>query len=364
MLAILAAAKPPILTPYYSIILWVFIIEAILVILLGSMGIGMQWYLRKQRERNQSKRTHFKQLLMQYTEKNETALGKSFLSSFRGEIPWLLSAISDVNQSIDPEKVGSAWEKVRQNIGENILLPKGRKLAFRRRWTQQLTAVRCFAMYPKVEDETPILHLLKQKVPIIKFTAAHAAARLGTPKAFEALLEAMNQATHYLRQPYIDALRKSGDKAYQYLEHKLETETNPLVRVSCLEVLSDRMNEHIARLLEPDLKSPHKNLKIAAARALGHYPDFSSTEALLPLLSDPAWEVKAISARSLGYIKASRAVKELAATCQDPTWWVRMNAALALKRIGSVGIEKLEALRPETDRFAYEIAQYVLALPE
>lgn len=349
------AVTPPILTPYYDLILWVLIIEAVIVLIAGVVGVGIQWYLKKQRERYERQHSKLKKMIFLSLEEENHPL---ILSKNLRKVSLLLPTLLEVGKG----REDNAWKNLQTNIQENHLLPLARKLAFSRLWTRQFKAVRCFAIStPHVEDEKAILHLLKSKIPIIRYSAAYVAAQLGTPTAFNAILEAMNHSTRYMRSPFLDALRK-GTNTYSYLEQRLETETDPHTRVSCLELLADKMNYHILKLLEPDLQSEHKNLKIAAIRALGHFEDSSSTELLMPLLKAPEWEVKAIAARSLGYLKSMEAIPQLVDLCTDSVWWVRMNAALSLKRMGERGIEKLKAIKPEPDRFAYDIANYVLTL--
>lgn len=360
---IIISVAIPVLTPFYFIIKWVMIVEILLVVLLGITGIVIGLYLKQKHERTKAIQTKIRDLLLLAVEQ-DSSFDISMLGRGAFRINHLLPAMSEVDQILDKEKVGKSWGALQESILEKYLLPYARKHAFSYRWTKRLKAARCFAIMPKVEDETAILHLLKQKIPILKYTAAQAAGKLATPRAMDAILEIMKESTHHLRFHLNKALKRGREKVFHLLEKKLETETNFFTRVSCVEVLMGKMNARIAKLLEPDLHSPHKNLKITAIRALGHFQDPRAIELLIPLLSDPEWEVRAIVARSLGYLHAEEAVKELAQLCRDQTWWVRMNAALALKRMGKRGIAELKAQKAEIDRFAYAIAQYVLALQE
>jgi hypothetical protein len=354
----LLAAVPPILTPYYRIVFWVTIIEMFLVIIFGALGVAFQWFLKRQRERSKMARTRIQKILVLASEK-DTPFDLNTLAE--SKLNYLLPAVLAMNTL---DSVGPRWNKIQETLQEKYLLPMARKLTYQHRWTKKLKAIRCFAMAPQVEDEKYVLHLLQQKIPIIKYAAAHVAGHLATPNTLNAILEEMNHATHYLRHPFHDALRRGGEGSYQYLKKRFETEKNPFTRVSMLEVLADKMDDVIVNLLEPDLQSEHKNLKISAIKALGHYQSAKSIQLLLKQLDSQEWEVRALAARSLGYLRAQEAVDQLSKLCGDKTWWVRMNAALALKRIGPSGLSRLRGLKSEEDRYAYEISQYVLSLQE
>ncbi|QLH42384.1 MAG: HEAT repeat domain-containing protein [Coxiellaceae bacterium] len=78
------------------------------------------------------------------------------------------------------------------------------------------------------------------------------------------------------------------------------------------------------------------------------------------MISDNLWQVRAIAVTQLGKIGSAAVVKYLAESLHDKSWWVRINAANALKDIGEVGINVLQNVDPEIDRYAYEVSQHVL----
>lgn len=82
------------------------------------------------------------------------------------------------------------------------------------------------------------------------------------------------------------------------------------------------------------------------------------------LLGDAAWQVRAQSAAGLGATGAVRAAESLRSALNDKSWWVRLRAALSLRRLGPVGAEILRRVTPEEDRYAYEMARYILGLDD
>lgn len=347
---------PPLLSPYYSIVKWVLIIEFIIVGCLGIYGL----VYKKIHER-----------LLQRKKKIEAGLKKALLDCVQKKgrwenlhLPahWLnISYLIPVIIEIDAEIKDIHWEEIKKSIFDTTLFPKARKLTDAFRWSKRIQAIRCFSLFPDKSNEPYILRLLKDSIPIVKYTAAYCAAELGTAQSTNAIIDEMNLANRFLRHPFRDSILKGDPEDFTYIEKRLEKDEDPYIRVSCLELISHQMNHHAAELAARDLYAPHKNLRLAAIRALGHYPQ-ASPSLLIPLLKDPEWEIRSIAARALGYLKVHEAIPELAALLKDPAWWVRMNAALALKRIGKEGEKVLEIQDPKENNNAYEIAQYVLPL--
>lgn len=348
---------PPILTPFYHIVFVTLVIEMILLILLGLIGIGIQWYLIKRRKKQ--KRVQ-QELVSKFSQQlsNKTPFSPHAFTKKELDLSNLLPVLSNFKNET------KEWRELKEGLSQSFLLPKARKFAHFPHWIYKLKAIRCFALAPNVEDEKSVLHLLKHKRPIIKIVAAHVAAQIGTDRAISAILDEMNQSSHYLRIPFRNALSKSSERVLSYLEKRLHHEKDPYIRVSCIEVLTDHMDEQVVKAIENDLASEHKNLKISAIRALGHYKSAHSIHLLIPLLKDRDWEVQAVTARSLGYLKANQAIEKLSELCSHEVWLVRMNAALALKRMGPSGIRILKTMNQKEDPFAFETAHYVLSIED
>ncbi len=281
------------------------------------------------------------------------------------QLPYRLCTIEflvPVIREIDQEKKDSCWYQIRNSIFDNILFSQAKKYTYSMRWSNRIQAIGCFLLFPEEKNEPYVLHLLNDSVPLIQYSAAYCATKIGSAPCINAIIDKMNQVDRFLRHPFREALLQGNDQVFIHLEQRMEIDKNPYTHVSCLEVLSQRMNAHVAALVKEDLDSASKNLRIAAIRALGHYPDSTSVFLLINFLNDPEWEVRAIAARSLGYLKAKEALSVLTLLLKDKVWWVRMNGALALMRLGQEGRKKLEMQSPQEDKFAYEISQYVLPL--
>ena len=75
-------------------------------------------------------------------------------------------------------------------------------------------------------------------------------------------------------------------------------------------------------------------------------------------------QVRTQAASSLGVIRAVNARGVLHAALRDGNWWVRLRAGIALRQLGPSGIAVLRDLQDGTDRFAREMARYVLGLTD
>ncbi len=341
----------------FGIIQWVLIVQTAIIglhIFFALIIIPTVHYFAK---RNQKKFTFLKEkLLICIQQQGDWTLLK--LPSRLCTIPFLLPTIL----KIDEEIKDAHWNKMKEAIFETLLLPLAQKLTYAKRWTKRIQAAGCFLLIADKKNEQHLLYLLRDSTPIIQYSAAYSAAKLGTAQCTNAIIDEMNKVNRFLRIPFHEALLRGDKQAFRYLESRLESDENPYTRVSCLEILSDHMNAHIAELARKNLYATSKNLRLAAIRALGHYSDAESISSLIHLLKDPEWEIRAIAARSLGYLGAKEALSELSPLLKDKTWWVRMNSAIALKRLGKEGRKILEEQKAQEDRYAYEMAQYVLKL--
>jgi HEAT repeat protein len=105
-------------------------------------------------------------------------------------------------------------------------------------------------------------------------------------------------------------------------------------------------------------------VRVAAANLLGAIGDAASAERLAALLKDPDSQVRAAAAHGLGRMQHWPSASQLAECLRDSTWHVRRNAGFALRAIGAPGALFLRRALKGDDRFASDMAQQVLDLPE
>lgn len=122
-----------------------------------------------------------------------------------------------------------------------------------------------------------------------------------------------------------------------------------------------------ARLLPAALalarhRSPRtRSLAASIAGAVG---GAQAVEALDRLLQDSDSTVRAAAATGLGKLAHWPSAPQLAAALDDPAWAVRRSSALALRSLGPPGLVILRESLQNPDRFARDMAQQVLELPD
>ena len=118
------------------------------------------------------------------------------------------------------------------------------------------------------------------------------------------------------------------------------------------------------RPMEEILRDPDRNkeLRLAAIRYFGRYPDASVRALLLDFVRDPdplRWEYAAISATALARYPGQEVVDALLQAMHSPNWYIRFNASASLEAHGLSYEEMLRVLAGD-DRYAREMLQYRL----
>lgn len=220
-------------------------------------------------------------------------------------------------QAIDRITHDAHWNSLKDSIFDHILFPKAQQLSKSKSWFKRMQSIGCFLQFPSSKIESCVLILLNDPIPLIQYSAAYCAAKIGSVSCVNAIIDKMNQVDRFLRHPFREALLKGSDQSFIFLEQRMRDDKNPHTHVSCLEVLSQHMNSRIAALAIEDISSPAKNLRIASVRALGYYPSSISVSILMDQLKNEEWEMRSIAARSLGYLKAIEALTALSLLLKD-----------------------------------------------
>jgi HEAT repeat protein len=105
-------------------------------------------------------------------------------------------------------------------------------------------------------------------------------------------------------------------------------------------------------------------VRSAAAKLLGAIAGAEAAARLVEMLADSDSHVRAAAASGLGRMHYWQAGSQLAERLRDERWRVRREAGLALRAIGAPGTLFLRRALKSDDRFAADMAQQVLDLPE
>lgn len=268
-----------------------------------------------------------------------------------------------VLEAFDRRIADDFWQTIKDSILQNHLLPKAKKMIHSFSWIQRNLAIRCIALNPKLAGEQIIIPFLSDPKYIIRSTAASCAVQIGTEKLIHLVLEKTCQETPLARYPFRDALIQGGPAIFSIIKEIAAKETNPKIRALILDVLSTKVQPDLMPLIIKEIRSKDHESKLAAIKILANFPRDDAANELMYSLNDENSDVRAEASKSLGNISAKQSIPNLSKLLIDPEWWVRLQAALALKKLGSEGKNVLLQQDPDINLQAYDVAHYVLKLP-
>jgi HEAT repeat protein len=171
----------------------------------------------------------------------------------------------------------------------------------------------------------------------VREIALRALARIADPGAVGPLVDALSEAEVWLAPRIADILTRHGDLVVDPLIALLgEANRNP-ARAWAANVLGEIRAPRAFPALVRALDDPADEVRAKSATALGRLGDSRAVSHLLDhLLTDPAPFVRARIASTLGQFHGPEVVDRLVRALGDSAWWVRMRGVEALEQIGSV----------------------------
>jgi len=249
--------------------------------------------------------------------------------------------------------------------GSRLLL--ARRWSRSRLWWRRLAAAQLLALVGE-EDQLPdLVRLLFDPHPAPASAALLAAERVARPELISPLLDlATGRATGplSLKEHVQIVLTGFGKPVVQPMLRRFRDVESEDGLVALLQLAGLLGDDDLRPAIEAHLTDGGLEVRINAVRALAGLPKRGSLAPLLGALEDPAWQVRAQAASALGRLDAPTAAPDLLRALSDPSWWVRLRAGLALRRLGWKGDRLLESVSSEGDRYAYQMARYVLDLEE
>jgi hypothetical protein len=223
-------------------------------------------------------------------------------------------------------------------------------------------SARRLGFLPSVASRRALRRALVRGPANVSFAAARSLARHRDLRALRWLLEHPAAISSRPLPALSGLLRAFGPAARAMLIAALEQDvTDTRLECACIDALSLSRCRSARGSIANRLKSPHLELRVAAARALGRLGMGEAIPALGMALADDSWPVRAMAAQALGRLAATPAVDALALCVSDRSWWVRHHAAYALAAIGDEGRDALcELAARSEDRYAREMAREAL----
>ncbi len=326
---------------------------AVFVLLVGFRAIDAR---RRWRERQEAVR--LSRALMNVLE--DRAPGERLIEIMRGISG---NVIVRVLHQYASQLRGAPWERVVDAVRRTAWFGRFVRSHTRSRfWWKRLAAARLLSIAGREEDLPLVRPLIGDAHPAIKVAAIQIVHRVRDRSILEGVLQDAIDARPVVRRYLFDTVVSVREALVPLLLERLER-SDTAEDLRALITLAGELAsvEFFARLLE-FVGHDSLEIRVAVARALGGYPHPRTEAALVGLLRDPEWQVRTQAATSLGVIRALNARDALEAALRDGNWWVRLRAGVALRRLGPTGTRTLTDVQAGADRFAREMARYVLGL--
>lgn len=207
------------------------------------------------------------------------------------------------------------------------------------------------------------LPLLRDYNPVVRAQAAEWAADHPSPDVIDSLLALLGDPQGLCRFMAQDSLLRMDGVVVEPLARYLATHSGREVEAAL--AIAAGLAE--PRFLQPALtlcRDESPRTRALSATLLGALGGSAGVRVLMELLADSAPEVRAAAARALGKLGYWPAAPTLATLLRDRAWVVRLEAGLALRSLGAPGVLFLRRYLSDGDRFAADIAQQVLDLPD
>jgi len=256
---------------------------------------------------------------------------------------------------------GSQKQLLTRVAAETGLLDQAERWCTSRHWGRRLRGARVLTTLGGGETVVPAL--FDDPRPEVRAQAAQWATAHPDPDSIDRLLAMLSDSEVICRFTVKDSLlRLDRAAAEPLLRHLAGTSDAP--SVEALEVAAGIAD---ARFLGPALEwchAPDARTRALAAPLVGSIGGSRATDVLTELLNDSDAEVRTGAVKALGKLGHWPAAGALAERLRDSSWEVRRAAALALRALGPPGALLLQRALSDPDRFARDMAQHVLELPD
>ena len=256
---------------------------------------------------------------------------------------------------------GTGKERLRFAAQQVGVIDRARKLCESRRWQRRLRGARILS---QLDVPDPLVQkLLADPHPALRAQAAEWAAAQPSPTVISAMLALLADPATQARFAVQNALLRMGTVVAAPLGDFLDIQSGRAAEAG-LRVAETMAGPRFAQTALRHSQTDDVGIRVAAAKLLGAIADAQAAERLVALLNDDEARVRAAAAHGLGRMQHWQAASQLAYGLRDRTWRVRRESGLALRAIGAAGTLFLRRALKGDDRFAADMAQQVLDLPE
>lgn len=278
----------------------------------------------------------------------------------RSDFPTVVGVLQRLGSQVG----GDVWEELVVLVRTTRWFDQVKKRAHARVWWRRLSATHALAMVAEPMDLPLIEALVHDKNPVVRLATVSTLKRVQNAMLLDATLELADTTQTVVRRYLLEMLTQSPGLDLAVIADRIDHPASMRQLRILLDLVAELGVPGFLDHVLPYAQSPDLEVRIAVVRTLGEFPHPRSEAALLDLLTDSAWQVRAQAAVSLGATGALAAAGALRGALTDRSWWVRLRAALSLRRLGPAGAEILQAVTPDEDKYAYEMARYILGLDD
>jgi len=331
------------------------IIEILLILLIILFTyfakLAIYWREKRKQKLTAEIENHFQQLL----NSKQPLSSKKFPRRWK-KIQILFPTFVKFDQA---NKNNPAWDNLRKEILQTILLPLARKRAYSRRWIIRFFACETLGMAAEKSDEKIITRLVKDRIPLIYMHAITAAVKSGSETAIATVTARMSKMSWLTQSMYLEPFKQASGDVRQIVEKQLTSSTDPNIRAQCYKILKNFPPVKPTWDINKDLQAKEFELRLSALKYLAHVDSEAAIPILQQKLKDEHWEVRLVAVHRLGRMKVQNAMTQLADCLNDPEWWVKISAAQALKGMGAEGEKLLKERAPELESIPFDATNHV-----
>lgn len=254
-------------------------------------------------------------------------------------------------------------KEAKEQVISQIMLPEARKLAHSKNWFKRYLATQCYQYGIQDKDDKTISQLIHDEVLLVALEAAEAAVTFPTQERIDVVIDAFTKGRRIQQASISLIISRSAGMIAPFIMNRIEIEKEYYAKTFCYKLLVQLppQNKIVSQALN-DLHVENIDLKIAVLCYLSHNNAVGIEEILRKNLYSKDWQLRAESAKLLGLLAITSSAEYLYDKLRDTNWWVRNNAAHSLSKMGPIGIKFLQSVTPESDRFAYEVANMTLKI--
>lgn len=338
----------------YKIIEDLILIELGLIIIIVLLTFILKFAADRNRKKKQENKTKLENHLKKMIAENKPFSTKTFPRKWK-KLPILFPVFANLDQT----SKGPGWNKIREPLLKEVLLPAARRKAYSRRWIMRFFACKVFELSSEKKDEKALIKLAQDKVPLVYLHAVTAAVHSGSEKAIEIIIQRIAKVYWVIQFIYLEPFKKATKEEQAMVERYLLEATDPAIRTACYKVLLQFPKVGSKLDITKDLQSTSFELRLAVLKYITQFDEQAAIPLLIEKLKDDHWEVRLVALHRLGTLKVKKAMPQIADALNDQEWWVKMSAAEVLKSFGEEGEAILKTRSKELDLIPFDATKHI-----